>query len=165
MKNAIVIVSVVALILYVIYRIYFREYVKMRSVFRTLRRFLDARDTMVLKIVPEVKDKKLSKEVLKMIEERKLNFTSGHNHAILSDIKLNATLKIFYEKYNQKEKNELEKEIFSEIIRAEKNLKHLRKEYNTAVLRYNQMLVQHKMVCMKLIKMKPLDTYGSQKEL
>ena len=154
------IIIAIFIIVYVFYWLYLKQYFEMRKVFKVLKRFLEARDSLVLKLIPEVSDKKVLKEVLEGIEERKLNFSSGQNNAIMSDIKLNAKLKNFYDKYNQKEKNELEKEIFSKILSAEQNLKHIRKEYNQVVERYNQHLIRHKTICLKVIKMKPLDIYG-----
>ena len=154
------VIVAILVIIYLIYWLYFRQYFEMRKIFHVLKKFLEARDSLVLKLVPEAEDKKLSNDVIQGIEERKLNFSSGQNNAILSDIKLNAKLKDFYEKYNQKEKNELEKELFGEILAAEQKLKHLRKEYNQVVERYNQHLIKHKTICLKLIKMKPLDIYG-----
>ena len=161
MKIGIIILFVIVLVAYVIYRFYFEDYTKVRKMFRLLQKFLDARDSLVLKLVPDIKDKKLSKEVLKRIEERKLNFSSGQNNAILSDIKLNAILKKLYEQLNLVEKNDLEKEIFISIMQAEQKLRHLRQEYNHVVFDYNQNLLRHNIVCLKLIKMKPLDQYKS----
>ena len=156
-----VIVIFIVVIIYGVYRMYFRNYYCVRKCFLLLRRFLDARDSLVIKILPEVPSKELVSEVMKAIEERRLNFAFGHNHAILSDARLNMTLKKLYQALNEIDKNDLQKELFARILHLEQDLKNIRKEYTEVVEKYNCHLVKHPMVLMRILKMKPLDQYAS----
>lgn len=149
----------IIIFIYIFYRLYLREYFNVKKTFSSLRNFLDIRDTLVLKLIPDIKDDKLNSKIVKLIEERRLNFMSSYNNAIKSDVKLNSELRNFYEKVNKSKLNELTIEIFSKIINMEKDLKNIRNKYTIAVEKYNENLIKHKFMCLKLIRMKPLDTY------
>ena len=82
-----------------------------------------------------------------------------YNDKIVLYIELNRELKDFYSLVNSKIDNPIVKATFTNIIELEKKLKKIRKEYNFAVEKYNMNLVMHKFICMRLIRMKPLDTY------
>ena len=142
-----------------IYYAYFKEYFSVNKIFVTLKKFLSTRDALILKLIPEVKDKKEAQIVVSLIEERKLNFSSSFNNAIKADVKLNSELRKFYKKLSEQKLNEVEIQVFSKIMGIEKDLKALRNKYTLAVEEYNKILVKHKFVCLKIIKMKPLDTY------
>ena len=76
-----------------------------------------------------------------------------------ADVELSNSLKDFYPKISKVLNNDLSKEIFKRIIELEKQAKKIRISYNNAVERYNNNLILHKKVCMRIIHMKPLDTY------
>ena len=154
----IVILAIIALIFF-IYYVYFKEYFNVNKIFMTLKKFLSTRDALILKLIPDVKDKKEAKKIVSLIEERKLNFSSSFNNAIKADVKLNGELRNFYKKLSEKKLNEVEIQVFSKIMGIEKDLKVLRNKYTLAVEGYNKVLIKHKFVCLKLIRMKPLDTY------
>ena len=154
-----VIVVLALLLIGCIHEIYLKKYYQVRKVFKTLHHFLDVRDSLVVKLLPEVKGKKVAQDIIEGIDERKMNFSSSQNNAILSDIKLNTRLKKLYEEINHISKNEIINQLFANILSIEKDLKRIRKEYNLAVEEYNQSLVKHKVILLKVMKMKPLDTY------
>ncbi len=156
------IILVLIFLIYIIYRLYFKEYFNVKRVFLSLKNHLNTRDALVLKMVPEIKDKKNSKNVVGLIEERRINFDSSYNNAIKSDVKLNSELKNFYNIVNSQKLNELTKEIFFNILDIEKDLKNIRNKYNASVEMYNENLVKHKFMCLKIIRMKPLDTYKNK---
>ena len=147
------------LLLYVIYKLYFNKYHKVKRIFETLSNFLNVRDALVLKIISEINDKKVSEKIFNLINERKENFKTSYNNSIIADAKLNKELRNFYEILNKIKKNEIVNSAFAKIINIEKDLKNIRNEYNNAVEEYNQNLIKHKFICLKVIKMKPLDTY------
>ncbi len=163
MRLEFIIVGII-IVFYVIYMLYFKDYWHVRRIFLSLRKFLNMRDTFVLKIVPEIKDKKLSEKIVTFIEERKLNFNSSYNNAIKSDVKLNSELKNFYQVLSDTKLNELTKQIFEKTLEMEKELKNMRNAYNQAVEKYNENLIKHKFITLKIIRMKPLDTYKRKNE-
>lgn len=146
--------------IYLFYKIYLAKFLAVRKNFLILKRFLNARDALISKLLPELKKQIDIKKAILLIEERRENFESNYNNAIKSDVKLNAELKIVYSKINNLKLNELTKQLFNAILKSEIELKKLRKEYSEAVEKYNNNLINHKFVCLKLIKMKPLDTYS-----
>ena len=93
------------------------------------------------------------------MEERRLNFESSYNNAIKSDVKLNKELKAAYSEINKAKLNSISSQLFNTILKTESELKTLRAKYNETVEKYNNNLVKHNFVCLKVIKMKPLDTY------
>ena len=154
-----VIVILVIVLIFFIYQIYFKKFFKVKKVHSQLKGFLDVRDTLVLKLVPEINDDKMGERIVKFIDERKENFNTSYNNSIMSDIKLNRELRKFYEKINEIKKNDVSNNIFSKIINLEKDLKKIRNEYNKVVESYNNNLVKHRFICLRIIRMKPLDTY------
>ena len=154
-----IVVVVLFFLIYIFYELYFKKYFEVRRVFKTLKSFLNTRDSLVLKILPDIKNKALIKEITKLIEERKLNFDSSHNNAILSDVKLNSKLKIFYDETKKINKNDVIEELLNRLVILENSLKKIRLEYNQKVLDYNNGLIKHKRVLLRIIKMKPLDIY------
>lgn len=154
----VVILSSIILIFF-IYEIYLREYFKVKKVYNSLRNFLDVRDALVLKVISEIKDKKMATKIVNLIDERKENFKTSYNNSILADAKLNSELRKIYQILDNIQKNEVVTTVFSRIINLEKDLKNIRNEYNQAVENYNNNLMKNKYVCLRIIKMKPLDTY------
>lgn len=146
--------------IYLFYKMYLAKFLLVRKNFLTLKRFLSARDALISKLLPEIKKQIDIERVVLLIEERRENFENNYNNAIQSDVKLNSELKNLYLGINKLKLNELTKQLFNTILKSEMELKKLRKEYSDAVEKYNENLVKHKFVCLKLIKMKPLDTYS-----
>lgn len=158
-----VIILLIIFFIFIFYMLYLKEYLKVKKVYKHLRKVLDTRDTLVLKLIPEIKNKELSAKVIYLIDERKENFKTSYNNSILSDIKLNTELRKLYEYINTLNKNEVINNVFGKIINLEKELKNIRNKYNIAVENYNNNLIKHKYMCLRIIKMKPLDTYSIKK--
>lgn len=155
-----IVVLLILILIFTIYQIYLKEYFKVKKVYNSLRNFLDVRDSLILKLISDVKDKKMASKIVNLIEERNENFKTSYNNSIKADAKLNKELRSFYEYLNNVKKNDVVNSVFSKIINLEKDLKNIRNKYNQAVENYNNNLVKHKFVCLRVIKMKPLDTYN-----
>ena len=69
----------------------------------------------------------------------------------------------FYKKIDEERPNEVVLQVFAKIISMEKDLKNIRNKYTLAVEKYNESLIKHKFMCLKVIRMKPLDTYKVMK--
>lgn len=154
-----IIILIIIFTMLIIYMLYLKSYFKVKKVFKHLRKFLDTRDTLILKLIPEVKNKKIAGKIVMLIEERKENFKTSYNNSILSDIKLNSELRKLYEYLNTIKRNEVFDNAFRSILELEKDLKNIRNKYNMSVEEYNKALIKHKYMCLKVIRMKPLDTY------
>lgn len=155
--------SVILLLLiifcYYVYGMYFKEYFEVKKINNTLQKILDTRDLLLLKLTGEKVDKKEIAKVLMLIDKRKDTKNAGYTFKMQADVDLNKELKVFYKKLNKVLDNEVSKDTFRRIIELEKQAKKARISYNNAVERYNNNLILHKKVCMRIIKMKPLDTY------
>lgn len=154
-----ILILAIIILSYIFYKIYLKDFIEVRKVFISLKKFLSARDTLVLKMLPEIKKIIDVNKILSLVDERRLNFESSYNNAIKSDVKLNKELKEAYSKISKENLNEITLQVFNNILKAESELKNLRKEYNEKVEKYNNNLVKHKFICLKIIRMKPLDTY------
>ena len=150
---------ILVIFIYYVYGTYFKEYFEVKKVFETLQKILDTRDILVLKLSSEKVNKEIIAKVVMQIDERKNTRNSGYSIRMDADVKLHQSLKIFYEDVSKKLDNPISKDIFHKIIELEKQAKKARIAYNNAVDNYNNNLILHKKVCMKLIRMKPLDTY------
>ena len=73
---------------------------------------------------------------------------------------LNDRLKEMYLDLEKERNNPVIKAALANAFELEKTLKKVRDEYNMAVEKYNMNLIMHKFVCMRIIRMKPLDIYG-----
>lgn len=153
-----IIVLVIFAIVFLIYMLYFKEYKEVMGNFQTLIKVLETRDLLLMRILPEIKDEKIKEETAKLVEQRMKCKNAGCNNLIKSDVELNKQLTITYQEID-KIKNELVREEFRKIVSLEKKLKIIRREYNKAVDKYNQNLVKHKKMCIKYLRMKPLDNY------
>lgn len=150
-------------IVYLGYLLYFKEYKEVMANFETLVKVLETRDLLLMRILPEIKDKKVKEETARLVENRMKCKNAGCNAFIKSDVELNKQLYLTYPEL-EKIKNVLVREEFKRIITLEKKLKVIRREYNQAVEKYNQNLIHHKKMCMKYLRMKPLDTYQIKKK-
>lgn len=154
-----IVLLVIILIIYLVYILYLKPFFDVRRVIYTLRDFLSTRDSLILKLIPEVKNKELKENIVGLINSRKGKFNLTYNDAIESDIRLNSELKRLYEEINKIKNNRMVTGIFENIIKIEKELKNIRTKYNEVATKYNDNLVKRKNVCIKLLKMRPLNTY------
>lgn len=157
----ILITLVVLFLIYLGYMLYFKEYVDVCRVFDVLEKTLDTRDLLLVKIIDEIKNRRIKENTVKLINKRIKARKSSYNEKIRIDIELNQQLKETYQEINQLTKNPIVKESFLKIITLEKKLKFQREEYNKVVEKYNRNIIHHKTVCMTIIRMRPLDTYKS----
>ena len=145
-----------------IYGNYLKEYIEVTKVYKVLRKVLESRDLLVLKLLPDIKKKKISEKILNLITDRNEKSKISYDDAIIADIALHNELRILYEIIDKQDKNELQEEIFKKIIAMEKKVKLLRKEYSKAVEKYNMSLTVHPKVCIKMLHMKPLEMYAAK---
>lgn len=159
-----IILLVGIIIVFLLYMLYFKEYKDVMANFETLIKVLETRDLLLMRVLPEIKDKKIKEETARLVEERMKCKTGGCDNLIKSDVELNKQLKITYEEL-EKIKNAIVREEFRRIVSLEKKLKVIRREYNNAVEKYNQNLINHKKMCIKYLRMKPLNTYKIPKKI
>ncbi len=145
-------------IVWLFYMLYFKEYKEVMANFQTLVKVLETRDLLLMRILPEIKDKKIKADTIRLVEDRMNGKNQGCNAFIKCDVELNRQLRITYQEI-EKLKNALVREEFRRIVFLEKKLKTIRREYNLSVDKYNQNLIHHKKMCIKYLRMKPLDTY------
>lgn len=153
------IVAMLAIFIYYAYGTYFKEYIEVAKIFDTLGKVLDARDLQLLKLTGENLDKKEIAKMVMLIDKRKEVQKSGYTIKMNVDVELSNFLKTFYQKLANVLDNDVSKSIFKSLMELEAKAKKIRIKYNIAVERYNNNLILHKKVCMKLIRMKPLDEY------
>lgn len=154
------IVLLLSIFLYYMYGTYFKEYFEVKRVYNTLQHVLDTRDVLLLKLTSEKISKKEIAKVVMLIDERKKTKNAGYTVRMNADVKLNHELKAFYPNLVKALDNPVSKQIFKSLMELEKQAKKVRIAYNNAVENYNNNLILHKKVCMRLIRMKPLDTYS-----
>lgn len=147
---------------YVIYAVYLKEYIDVTIVYKSLRKLLASRDVMLLKIIPDIEDKKYAERILNLINDRNEASKASYDDAIRADIMLHNELKNLYDIINKMDKNELQLEIFKKVIDYEKRIKLARAKYTEVVSKYNMSLTVHPKVCIKILHMKPLEVYGSR---
>lgn len=158
---SILVTLLIIFLIYLGYMLYFKEYVDVCRVFNVLEKTLDTRDLLLMKILGEIKNKRIKVSTIELISKRIKARKSGFNEKIRIDVELNQQLKETYKELNNLIKNPLVKEGFLKIVTLEKKLRIQREEYSTMVDLYNRNIIHHKKVCMRLIRMKPLDTYKS----
>ena len=141
------------------YNMYLREYFEVIKTYKTFRKLLETRDLLILKILSDVNNKKLSKKILNLINERRLKAKVSFDDGIIADSKLNSELKAFYEEINKMEKNEIQDEIFKHLIVLEKQLKSVRNRYSEAVNKYNFALTLHPKILIKILHFRPFQLY------
>ena len=158
----ITIVFLISFILFFIFRYYLKEFIEMTVIFKSLKKVLESRDLLVLKFLPDVKNKEIVEEILNLINERKIQSKISYNNAIQADNKLHNKLKELYDEINKMNKNEIQEELFKTIIEHEKRLKELRIRYSSAVEMYNLSLTIHPKLLIKVLHLKPLDVYAKK---
>ena len=132
-----IVLLVIILIIYLVYILYLKPFFDVRRVIYTLRDFLSTRDSLILKLIPEIKNKELKENVVGLINSRKEKFNLTYNDAIESDIRLNSELKRLYEEINKIKNNRMVTGIFENIIKIEKEWKNIRTKYNEVAKKYN----------------------------
>lgn len=148
------------ILIMIVYFLYFKDYVEVKKIFRILIKTLDTRDLLIMKLVPEVKNKKERAEIIKLVDSRMKSKKMSYTEQIKLDVELNDKLKGVYLDLEKEKDNPVIKATLTNAFELEKTLKKVRDEYNMAVEKYNMNLIMHKFVCMRIIRMKPLDIYG-----
>jgi len=145
-------------IVYIWYLLYIKEFKDLTENYKVLIKVLDTRNLLLLRILPELKDKDEKNRITTLVDAQIKSKSMGINATIESDVTLNKYLKDVYININ-KIKNPIVIEEFKRIIRLEKSLKSIRREFNKAAEEYNQNLLDHKFVCGKVLKMRPVNSY------
>ena len=156
------IVTIVILLLilaYYIINVYLKEYIEVTKIYKTLRKMLSYRDMLLLKILPDIKNKKQKETIMNLIDDRNKKSKISYDDAIIADVNLNNELKKIYIEIEKMQKNELQLEIFQKLMNMEKQIKGARNKYSSAVEKYNLSLTIHPKVFIKFLHMRPLDTY------
>lgn len=148
------------ILIMVVYFLYFKDYVEVKKVFKILTKTLDTRDLLIMKLVPEIKNKKEKAEIIRLVDDRMKSKKMSYTEQIKLDVELNDKLKNMYFNLEQERDNPVINATLTRAFELEKTLKKVRNEYNVAVEKYNMNLIMHKFVCMRVIRMKPLDIYG-----
>lgn len=147
---------------YVIYEVYLKDYINVTIVYKSLRKLLASRDVMLLKLIPDIEDKKYAQKVLNLVDIRNKASKVSYDEAIKADVELHNELKVLYDIIDKMDKNELQLEIFKKIISYEKQIKMVRTKYTQVVSTYNMSLTTHPKVCVKFLHLKPLEVYGKK---
>lgn len=156
------IITVVILFLilaYYIINVYLKEYIEVTKVYKTLRKMLSYRDMLLLKILPDIRNKNKKENIMNLIDDRNKKSNISYDDAIIADVNLNNELKKIYVEIENMQKNELQAEIFQKLMVMEKQIKGARNKYSSAVEKYNLSLTIHPKVFIKFLHMRPLDTY------
>ena len=123
-----------------------------------LVKVLETRNLILMRILPEIKDKKAKKEITSYVEQM-INYKRTNNDKVLElDVSINKKLDKIYSELN-KSKNPVVLEELKRVINFEKKLKIIRREYNKAVDEYNSKLIKHPKLMAKYLKMRPYNTY------
>ncbi len=152
-------ISVLFLLLVYFYMMYLREFIKVAKVYKSLRKLLEARDILVLKLLPDIKNPEISNKILNLINERQVKSKVSYDDGINADIALFHELKRLYEVIDKMDRDELQTEVFKHIINLEMQIKSVRKRYSEAVNEYNLSLTIHPKVLIKWLHMRPFELY------
>ncbi|MBQ8299638.1 MAG: LemA family protein [Clostridia bacterium] len=154
-------IVIIALVFMYIRNVYLKEFIEVTVIYKSLCKLLNSRDLLLLKILPDIKNKKQTEKILTLIDERNKKSKISYDDAILADVELHNELKSLYSVIEKMKKNELQTEIFKKIISFENQIKNVRKKYSFAVEKYNMSLTIHPKFCIKFMHMKPLEIYGN----
>ena len=154
-----IIILVVLIIILSLYVFFFKEYSEVMANFETLVKVLETRDLILMRILPEIKNKSKKEEITKLVSDRMEAKSIGNNELVKADVEINKRLKPLYDEFN-KSPNPIVKEGFRRIVHLEKQLKVIRREYNKSVEKYNDRIVKHPKIYIKHFHMKPLDNYN-----
>ena len=142
----------------VIHCLFFKEYSQVMGNYETLVKVLEARDLILMRVLPEIKEKSVQDEITNLVSEQLNARKQGNDKLIETDVNLNKKLDRIYSELD-KSKNPLVKEELRRLVGFEKSLKTIRHEYSRAVDQYNEKIVKHPKSMIKIWKMKPLNTY------
>ncbi len=146
-------------IILLIYFLIFKEYSTMLRSYEMLVKVLETRNLILMRILPEIKDKKVKKEITSYVEQM-INYKRTNNDKVLElDVSINKKLDKIYSELN-KSKNPVVLEELKRVVNFEKKLKIIRREYNKAVDEYNSKLIKHPKLMAKFLKMRPYNTYN-----
>ena len=162
------IITVVVLFLILVYyviNVYLKEYIEVTKVYKTLRKMLSYRDVLLLKILPDIKNKKQKENIMNLINERNKKSNISYDDAIVADVNLNNELKEIYIEIEKMQKNKLQAELFQKLMLMEKQIKGARNKYSSVVEKYNLSLTIHPKVFIKILHMRPLDSYKKNENL
>ena len=141
-----------------IYLFLFKEYSEVMANYETLVKVIETRDLILMRVLPEIKNKRLKDDMTKFIAARMNAKKTGNDDLVKADVDINKRLKPVYDELN-KSQNPIVKEEFKRIVNLEKKLKTIRREYNNSVDKYNAKLVKRPKLFIKKLHMKPLNTY------
>ncbi len=157
MVFGIVLLSFLLLIL-IIYFLLFKEYSEIMANLETLVKVLETRDLLLMRILPEIKNKKTKDKMTKLISNRVEAKKKGNDAIVEADVEINKNLKPIYDELNTSQ-NPIVKHEFQKIIQLEKKLKIIRREYSSAVDKYNDKISKKPKFYIMKLHMKPLNTY------
>jgi hypothetical protein len=153
-----IVLFVIIIIYWILHFLFFKEYSIVMANFETLVKVLETRDLILMRVLPEIKDKKVKDEMTNLVSEQLSAKKQGNDKLIENDVAINKKLDVIYRELD-KSKNPLVKEELRRLVQLEKSLKTIRREYSKAVDQYNEKLVKHPKSMIKFWKMKPLNTY------
>ena len=148
----------VLIIFAIIYFSLFREYSQMMHSYEMLVKVLETRNLILMRILPEIKDKKTKKEITSYIDGMIQNKRANNDKVLELDVCINKKLDKVYSELNTS-KNPVVKEELKKAVNFEKKLKIIRREYNNSVEKYNNKLIKHPKLMAKCLKMRPYNTY------
>lgn len=153
-----IIFVVIVFISFLIYYFIFKEYSAVMGNFETLVKIIETRDLVLMRILPEIKNKKIKDDMTLLISQRMEAKRQGNDKLIEMDVKINKKLDRIYSELNNSQ-NPIVKEELKKAVNFEKKLKTVRREYNKTVEVYNNKLIKHPKLMMKFLRMRPLNTY------
>jgi len=153
-----IIVLSILLIVLLIYFILFKEYSEVMANYETLVKVIETRDLILMRVLPEIKSKKVKDDMTKYIAARMNAKKTGNDDLVKADVNINKHLKPVYDELNNSQ-NPIVKEEFKRIVNLEKKLKIIRREYNNSVDKYNEKISKRPKLFIKRLHMKPLNTY------
>ena len=153
-----IVLFVIFILLLIIRFLFFREYAIVMGNFETLIKVLETRDLLLMRLLPEIKNKKIKDDMSLLVSERMDAKRLGNDKLIETDVKINKKLNRIYTELNNSQ-NPIVREELRRIVSLEKKLKVIRREYNKAVEVYNNKLTNHPKIMIKFWKMRPLNLY------
>jgi len=146
-------------VLAILYFLLFKEYAHMMNNFELLVKVVETRNLVLMRILPEIKNKGLKKEITKMVDDMMVAKRENNDKFIQLDVDINKKLDSVYSELN-KSKNPLVIEELKKAVNFEKKLKTIRREYNKVVEVYNAKICKHPKLMAKFLKMRPYNTYN-----
>ena len=136
----------------------FKEHSEVMANYETLVKVIETRDLLLMRVLPEIKNKRIKDDMTKFVAARMNAKKTGNDDLVKADVDINKRLKPIYDELS-KSQNPIVKEEFRKIVNLEKKLKTIRREYNNSVDRYNEKLSRRPKLFIKRLHMKPLNTY------